>query len=338
MVFADSIWGGFVSLLMRCFMGRFIYASDRLQHERERGIALVIVLGLVALIGAWASTAAYEDMIALRRAENMQDAMRAMQASQSALAVAVMTLRHDARDSTSDDLDEAWAMETPPFPIDEGMVSGDIVDANRFLNLNDLVDATGQVQPTVVSMFKRLFRQMELDEGLVDAVVDWIDKDHRPFGASGAEDAAYYDTPYRVKNAPLDRWDELRMIKGFDDADVLSRLEDVITVTPTSAGGITPVNLNTVSANVLLVLFPKMNDANAESLIAGRPYNDVAAATAGQPMDGVNPARLSVASSTFMVRTDARFGRVILREEYVVRRQAQKLSLISRQHLGWGAP
>ncbi|MDX8407961.1 MAG: type II secretion system minor pseudopilin GspK [Mariprofundaceae bacterium] len=306
--------------------------------DQERGVALIIVLGLVALIGAWASTAAYEDMIALRRAENMQDAMRAVQASQSGFALAVMTLRHDARDSTTDDLDEAWAMETPPFPIDDGMVSGRIEDANRYLNLNDLVDSKGQVQLASVTMFKTLFRQLELDEGLVDALVDWVDSDDRPFGAGGAEDAAYYDAPYRVKNKPLDNWDELRMIKGFAEAKILSRLKEVAVVLPVAVNAITPVNINTAGAAVLLALFPKMNDADAESLIAGRPYADVASATNGQPWSlGSNPARLSVASSTFMVRTEARFGRADLREEYVVQRQAQKLSLISRQRLGWDA-
>jgi len=306
--------------------------------DRQRGVALIIVLGLVALIGAWASTAAYEDMIALRRAENMQDAMRAVQASQSGFALAVMMLRQDARDSTTDDLDEAWAIETPPFPIDEGMVSGQIEDANRYLNLNDLVDAKGQVQLASVTLFKKLFRQLELDEGLVDALVDWVDSDDRPFGASGAEDAAYYDAPYRVKNRPLDNWDELRMVKGFGKAKVLSKLKEVAVVMPASANGITPVNINTASAPVLLALFPKMSDADAESLIATRPYADVASATNAQPWSlGSNPARLSVVSSTFMVRTDARFGRVDFREEYVVQRQAQKLSLISRQRLGWDA-
>jgi len=304
----------------------------------ERGVALVIVLGLVALIGAWASTAAYEDMIALRRAENMQDAMRALQASKSGFALAVMTLRQDARDSTTDDLGETWAVETPPFPIDGGMVAGHIVDTDRYLNLNDLVDSKGQAQLPVVAMYKTLFRQLELDEGLVDALADWMDADGRPNGISGAEEATYLDKPYRIKNRPLDSWSEVQMVKGFD-AEVLARLADVAVVMPVAQSGITPVNVNTASAAILKALFPQMTDADAEALIAGRPYTDVGSVITGRPWAaGANPARLSVASSAFMVRTDARFGRVILREEYVVQRQSTKMTLLSRQRLGWDQP
>lgn len=52
-------------------------------QARERGTALVVVLGLVALIGAWGVNAAYEDMIDIRRAENIKDAIYASQASRS---------------------------------------------------------------------------------------------------------------------------------------------------------------------------------------------------------------------------------------------------------------
>ncbi len=303
----------------------------------ERGVALVIVLGLVALVGSWAATAAYEDMIALRRAENMQDAIRAVQASRSALALAVKILREDAADSTTDDLQEAWAIEAPPFPIDEGMVSGVIEDAERRLNLNDLVNAKGEVQQASVVMFRRLFRHLEIDEALVDALVDWVDADDQPFGAGGAESSAYYDVAYRVKNAPFDGLEELALVKGFEDPELRARLRDYLTVLPPAQNGITPVNVNTAEARVLQAIFPKMTDADAETLIAGRPYADVASATNGQPwVAGGDPARLSVASSAFMVRTEARFGRVVLREEYCVRREGKKLTLLSRRQLGWG--
>jgi len=298
-------------------------------------VALVIVLGLVAIIGAWASQAAYEDMVSLRRAENMQDAMRAVQASQSAFAIARQMLRQDARESQQDDLDEGWAQQTPPFPLDDGVVSGRVFDANRFINLNDLVDDEGKARPGEVVLMKRLFSYLELDPGLVDALVDWMDADDRPQGSTGAEDAAYYDRPYRVKNARLDRWDELRLLQGFDDK-VLARLAEAATVRTVPLGGVTAINVNTVEKVVLLALFEKMTDVDAEALIAGRPYADVATAIANQPWAvGVGTARLSVSSDVFMVRTDARFGRAVLREEYMLLRQSEKMALLARERLAW---
>jgi general secretion pathway protein K len=310
------------------------YTEQRLLcREQERGVALVIVLGLVAIIGAWASQAAYEDMVSLRRAENMQDAMRAVQASQSAFAMAKQLLRQDVQDSQQDDLDEIWAQKTPPFPLDDGIVSGRVSDANRYINLNDLVDGKGKVRPNEVKLTKRLFSLLELDPGLVDALIDWIDADDRPHGSNGAEDAAYYDRPYRIKNARLDRLNELLLIRGFDQK-VLVRLKEAATVRAVPSVGLTAINLNTANKAVLLALFEKMTDVDARALIAGRPYTNVATAMANQPWAvGVNTARLSVISDAFMVRTEARFGRVVLREEYMLLRQSKKMTLLARKRL-----
>lgn len=305
------------------------------QH-REKGVALVIVLGLVAIIGAWASQAAYEDMVSLRRAENMQDAMRAIQASQSAFAMAKQLLRQDVRDSQQDDLDEGWAQQTPPFPLDDGMVTGQVFDANRHINLNDLVDGKGKIRPNELAVTKRLFSFLEIDPGLVDALADWMDADDRPYGSNGAEGAAYYDRLYRVKNARLDRWDELRLIQGFDPKALARLAEAAMARAVPPGGGLTAININTAGKAVLLALFEKMTDVDAETLIAGRPYADVATATANQSWAvGVNTARLSVSSDVFMVRTEARFGRAILREEYMLLRQPEKMALLARERLAW---
>ncbi|MDQ6992717.1 MAG: type II secretion system minor pseudopilin GspK [Mariprofundus sp.] len=303
--------------------------------SKERGAALIIVLGLVALIGTWASTAAYEDMISLRRAENMQDAMRGLQGSQSVLALSVKALRQDALDSTTDDLEEQWAQMAPPFPIDQGLVSGVIVDSNRFLNLNDLVNAQGVLQVAVLTRLQALFVRLELDPGLVAVLADWMDGDDLPIGASGAEDSAYYDQPYRVKNGRLQRWQELAMLKGFD-AKVIKKLSEVATVRVVPQGGSTPVNINTASAMVLQTLFPDMSSSDAEGFMANRPYTDVATAIANQPWAAANSGvNLSVTSNMFKLRSEARFGRAILREEYVLLRMGNKMSLLSRQRLGW---
>jgi len=304
-------------------------------RDHERGAALIIVLGLVALIGTWASTAAYEDMISIRRAENMQDAMRAIQGSKSALALSTMVLRQDAVASVTDDPGEDWAQPTPPFPIDQGSVSGQIIDTNRYLNLNDLVNDQGQVQMAVFKRLQLLFSRLGLDTGLVEVLADWEDADDKSIGPAGAEDASYYDKPYRVKNGRLDRWNELTMLKGFN-ADIISRLATVAIVRPVPQGGVTQVNINTADIKVLQAMFPTMNAADAETLIAGRPYSDVGIAIANQPWaTGVNPADLSVSSDVFMVRTEARFGRAVLREEYMLLRQAKKITLLSRQRRDW---
>jgi type II secretory pathway component PulK len=99
------------------------------------------------------------------------------------------------------------------------------------------------------------------------------------------------------------------------------------------------INLNTASGAVLQALFPNMTDVDAEVWMAGRPYADVTTAIANQYWaDGVDKSRLSVASDTFMVRTEARFGRAIMREEYMLLRQSKKMTLLARERLAWEHP
>ncbi|MDQ6995454.1 MAG: type II secretion system protein GspK [Mariprofundaceae bacterium] len=140
-------------------------------HQREKGAALLVVLGLVAVIAGWASTAAYEDMLSLRRAENSLDSNKSELACLSALELIKQGLIQDAKEGQIDSLDEQWAQSAPPFPVDNGLVAGSIEDANRYLNINDLINAQGKVDMTMLPVFQRLFTQQQLDVRLIDALV-----------------------------------------------------------------------------------------------------------------------------------------------------------------------
>ncbi|MDQ6968864.1 MAG: type II secretion system minor pseudopilin GspK [Mariprofundaceae bacterium] len=303
-------------------------------NHYERGAALIIVLGLVAIISGWATTAAFEDMLSLRRAEHGMSAAKAEMASLSAFELVKMSLKQDARDGAVDNLDEDWAQTAPPFPIDDGLVEGEIKDANRYLNLNTLIDTHGHVVVAMVAVFKRLFTAHDLNPSLVDALVDWLDADDITFGPGGAEDSAYLYQPYKVKNAALDRWRELAMVEGFD-AQTLKTLRPWVRVWPLMSGS--KVNINTVSKEVLLAMFPLMSDVDVEDILAARPYTTLKTlATLAWAQGGEAQgmfSRLSVASDVFMLRTHAVFGHADWREEYGLLRQGEKVTLLWRERL-----
>jgi len=308
---------------------------------RERGVALVMVLGMVALVSAWAATAIGEDWISLRRAENMALSTRAWMAAESGLELARIVLREDANDSQKDDLTEIWAQPTPPFDIDDGMISGSIVDANRYMNLNDLVNADGEVQDDMAAMLRRLFTLVGLSEGLVDALADWVDADNAPYGAHGAESFAYSDKPYGVKNAQLDRLEEVLLVDGFE-AEMLDVLRNVVIVRPSK--GITPININTAQGEVLMALADAISESDVEAILNQRdssPFETVQSLTT-QPQfsswaPGLNVERLSVSSDAFIVRSQARFGRVLWGEEMMLGRKGSALSVVYRQRMGWNS-
>jgi len=304
------------------------------KNNKQQGVALIMVLGMVAIIAAWASTATYEDMVSIQRVANLQDEMRATMASESAYALIHLYLKQDAQDSQIDSLEEDWAMNLPPFPIDEGMIMGTVIDTNRFYNLNDLVNDAGDIQPAHVEQLKRLFVIANIDPNLVEPLADWLDKNDIPYGTSGAEDSIYGHKNYHVKNARLDSWSELKLILGFEQS-ILRQLKKITVVRPASANGKTRININTTSIEVLMALFPNLNDVDAEVFLESRPYDNTNSVI-NQPWAAAGDAsRLSVTSDAFMVRTRATFGRANVQEEFLLSRTGQQVKLIWRERLGW---
>ncbi|MDQ6988246.1 MAG: type II secretion system minor pseudopilin GspK [Mariprofundaceae bacterium] len=301
---------------------------------QQRGVALIMVLAMVAIIATWAATAAYEDMISIRRVSNLQDELRATMASESAISLFRLYLQQDSKDTQIDSLDEEWAMDLPPFPIDEGLISATVQDANRFFNVNDLVNDAGVAQQAAVLELQRLFVLLEVDDALVHALVDWMDKDDVPYGAFGAEDSMYYAQDYKVKNARLDSWSELKLVLGFDK-EILKTLQAVLTVRPAQHNGKTAININTTSVENMMAIFPNMNAIDAETFFESRPYEDTSSINDLYWAEGGNLSRLSVSSDAFMVRTHALFGRANVREEYLLLRTGQVAHMIRRERLGW---
>ncbi|MDX8381566.1 MAG: type II secretion system minor pseudopilin GspK [Ghiorsea sp.] len=305
-------------------------------YHSESGVALIMVLGMVAIIAAWAATATYGDLVSIRRISNIQDEMRATMASESAYSLGKVLLQEEYKISNQppvDSLDEEWAQDLPPFPVDDGLIGVQVLDMNRYYNLNDLIDASGNVQPTHVTEVKALFLLLELDDTLVDALVDWLDKDDVPYGVGGAEDSAYYSKDYKIKNNHLDNWSELKLISGFT-AETLKVLKTVAAVRPSI--GATSININTAEPLVLRALFTQMTAADEEAFFTDRPYDKLTDAINNQTWKQNDKlSRLKVYSDAFMLRTHAMFGRANVREEYILSRNGQNVTFLSRERLGW---
>ena len=201
-------------------------------------------------------------------------------------------------------------------------------------NLNDLVDGNGVPIADHIEQVRRLFRAHSVDEALVDALVDWMDKDHVPYGASGAEDAMYYDKDYKVKNARLDNMSELRLIRGFNNR-IIQTLRQVACVRPSNASGTSSININTAVPDVLLALFPNMSMLDVEALAENMPYESLNDIRSLPWVTDGDLSRLSVGSDAFTLRTHATFGNAQMREEYLLLRTQQTVQLIWRERLGW---
>jgi general secretion pathway protein K len=244
--------------------------------RQEKGMVLLLVLAVVALLSALLSEFAFSTLVDMRLTETFRDRTRAYYLAKGGVTVGQMLLKMDLNSYDALAPEELWSQGVSSYPVGEGWISVDIEDLGGKLDINSLV-RPDRVSPDAVSKerFYRFFANLgETDpEGLTAALIDWIDKDSDPYvdlvsGATGAEDDYYQrqTPPYRSANRPLRSLDELGMVRGFT-AELIGRIEPHVAVY-----GSTRINVNTASAEVLMAFSkePVINRDAAEQIIERR--------------------------------------------------------------------
>ena len=176
-----------------------------IRHPAQRGVALLAVLWVMALLAVIAAAFTTARRADTRLARNLADNARAEALADAGIHAAIFGLRQTG--------DRAWIADgrTYSLPLDDGLVRVSVQDEAGKVDLN-----TGSRE-----VFARLLAEMALEPSpitaLLDAVDDWRDEDglHRPHGA---EDADYRAAglPYGAKDAPFDSVEELRFVRGVD--------------------------------------------------------------------------------------------------------------------------
>ncbi|MFP5507002.1 MAG: type II secretion system minor pseudopilin GspK [Gammaproteobacteria bacterium] len=304
---------------------------------RQRGVALITALLVVALATVAAVAMAARQQLDVRRTANLLDGDQAY-----AYAVAVegwggKILLRDAEDNEIDKLDDAWAQRLPPIPVPGGQIDGFILDLHARFNVNNLLTADGQPSEPDLAYFRRLLRALGLNENLALAVLDWLDADFDTRFPDGAEDDVYLglDPPYRAANRPLQSISELRLVRGMD-AESWNLLAPHVCALPAR----TTLNVNTAAAPLLQALVEEFAAQDGERLVEARPetgYDSVEAflqqeAFAGREIDS---AGLAVTSQFFLIRSEILVGTARARLFSVVERQANGVRTLARTQGTW---
>ncbi len=250
-------------------------ARRMMQTGRQRGVALLTALLIVALAAVAAAAISRDQFLDLHRVQNL---LYADQAYEHALGVEdwgrgvlLKDLQHDQ--STNAQMDapgEAWSVPLPSTAVEGGSVQGRIEDMQGRFNLNNLVavPATqGDTTGLQLAYLQRLLLVLELDPALAQAIADWLDTDVDARFPGGAEDLTYMraNPPYRSGNAPMGDISELLLVHGITPK-IYARLAPYVTVLPNP----TPINVNTAPAPVLLALSSEFNDHTVEAVMAAR--------------------------------------------------------------------
>ncbi|MFN3522489.1 MAG: type II secretion system minor pseudopilin GspK [Phenylobacterium sp.] len=306
-----------------------------MRRPDESGMALLVVLLLVAVMSALAVSVLDDIRFAQRRTLNAEAVDQARwYAIGAETLVAVQARRMALLDPTSSAAGE-WSGRVFRFPVEEGAIQARLSPGADCFNLNSVVQGYGEVlkprdagRRQFIALLTALKTGTGEAEALAAALTDWIDSDQiRQSG--GAEDEAYArgPRPYRTAGTLVAEVSELRAVRGFTP-DVYRRIRPYVCALPTS--DLSPINVNTLSADkaVLLVMLTDgaLSLDQARQVIAGRPGGGWSDAAAFWQSEGMFAAMERMASleltggGAAAGRTDslnAVFNQVALRPRYL---------------------
>ncbi len=298
-----------------------------MNHRQNKGVALLSALIVVALATTAATALITSQQYGLRRAENIISRDQAYQYLIGAEEWAATILITDANESDIDTLEEAWAQELPPLPVEGGMVAGKLTDLTGLFNLNSVVDKEGVVSPTDYDRLQRLLQALKMEKTFLDPLVDWIDKDLEYYSPFGAEDDFYFNQtkPYRAANTLMRSITELLLLRGMDEKRY-KQLKPFVAALPDTA----PLNINTAPAEVLMAL--GLPEAAAEEAIGQRPFDKVDDFLKIESVKKANieTTGLGVNSTYFLLESNAKIGRARLKQFSIIKRDGKKTSVVAR--------
>jgi len=294
-------------------------------RRRQRGVALIIALILVALATILATKITFDGYMERRRSIGMLAIEQAWQFSLGAEALAADALSQDLQNSKQDTLAEPWAqriahMQITPEDDPEGepigVMDGGLEDMQGRFNLNNLARLTpsNQPDPQPLEQFERLLTALDLEPKWAQLARDWLTAGDVPSVPFGAKDAVYtaQDPPYRTGNWPMTTPTELMALPGFG-IDRYRKLAPYVTALPTATSNI---NICTAPAVVLESLSSNLTGeytGNPDLLANGRKagcFPDMATFgnTVGPKLLAAINGRFSDSTSYFRLTTRVTLG------------------------------
>lgn len=234
--------------------------KHRGKHQgKQCGVALISVLLVFALVAIIASEIMSRNFLDIKKTANLINSKQAYYYALAGEQLARQLLYRDFVDDTaerSDTLTDIWALELPPFNIDNGEMTIEISDLQGRFNLNNLRQDNGSINAGPLSQFNRLLSNEGISEAMGSQLADWLDSDNVVLG-DGGEDTDYLEKRYLPANGPLADRSELRLLKSMDFQDY-DKLKELVVALPgreeEGKSAVTKYNLNTLDAKIIEAL------------------------------------------------------------------------------------
>ena len=318
--------------------------------KANRGVALIIVLLIVALVSILATEMGSRLQLQVKRISNIKDSNQAywyaMGAEQFAKK-AIKDLIEEEKGVIT--LEQPWHQEFA-YPVEGGGIEAQLTDAQRCFNLNALRHSNPNDEESreIVTAFKSLLTEADIGVSdynadlLKDSLADWLDEDSN-LRDYGAEDADYESLshPYLPANNYLINKSELRMINGAEIA-WLNRLMPLVCALPQNNQ--LRLNVNTIEEEQAPVLAAAtgMSMSDAQSLIGSRPkdgYDKIDSFLSEQEITALNLNEtrkkwFTVKTEHFILHTKTRYNNATFRMTSMFKVVDDEVSVIRREFGG----
>ncbi len=293
--------------------------------KKQKGIALISAMLIVALATAITVSLSFDQSLIVRKSGHLQIRAQSHQFIFGLEDWVKTILAKDAKDTKTDDLNEEWAIQIPPLPVDRGYLVGFIEDEQAKFNLNSLLTS-----PETLLRFRLLCEQLDIDKEFIESVLDWIDKDVDVRYPDGAEDDYYssLEQPYRTANRLMSDVTELLLVKGVKQ-ESFDKLLPFITVLPEE----TTLNINTLTKEVFLALDKSLEEKHYESYsdaLKDDPFKTVDEMMA-QLKINISKRGLSVTTDYFLVNGEIVQDETVLNFHSLMQRKNKKVSVLYRR-------
>ncbi|QPG60636.2 type II secretion system minor pseudopilin GspK [Shewanella eurypsychrophilus] len=322
---------------------------------KQRGVALIVVMLIVAMVAIIATNINSRNQLSVRRTLNLAQYDQAFWYAISAEELAKKILKQDLEDADGTvHLQQYWAQSDVVFPAEHGEIGGNISDLQSCFNLNALSVESKELEngrpklPLAAVQYKGLLVALGMDEfgaeRLTHTLKDYIDEDTTasPFGA---EDADYESraVPYRAANTLMNHRSELRAVMGYTQ-DIYLKILPYICVIPGYSAQVLNVNTIKVEQAALLAgMFDnKISVGEAESIINQRPgdgYEKIEDFTELSSVsslftDAALKTSFAVDTNYFSLEAGAKVDNATFRLESVMKRSGTNMEILTRQFGG----
>lgn len=249
----------------------------------QGGIALVSVMGAIAVITVIVSTLSYRQHIdigiqgyAIQKGGVILNVL-----SVENIATGMLTQGGSSASNNPayDYYDENWAEAVVDHKIGGTQASFIILDAQAKFNVNNL-NIAGNNRRHMIEVLRNVFATLDLNDGKIyQEVANWL----RP-GNTRVEDRLYFQDSvgfdkYRASDSPMISINELRLMVSFREEEdiiaILDGFEDYVEFLPT-LGELVKLNVNTASEVILTEALKYFGASNSlPTIMANRPFSNI---------------------------------------------------------------